>query len=113
MRLGKWGGSYGGNIPSSSINGAYLRKDENQSNLQLFFQPNKQLRINVGSYWFLTKSKYNSHTLPNDILTYNGDSFINDNRSMFVFGLTWNFFSGKRLEVNKKIENRDNDKGTF
>ena len=30
---------------------------------------------------------------------------------MFTLGFSWNFFSGKRMNVNKKLNNRDNDSG--
>lgn len=30
---------------------------------------------------------------------------------MFTIGFSWNFFSGKRMKVSKKLNNRDTDSG--
>lgn len=112
FRKGNWGASYHGNIVSKQLDGAYLRQDENQSNLQVFYQ-HKNLRLIAGCYWLFSKSKYHNETLPNDILRHNSRSYINDNRSMFTLGFSWNFSTGKSLNIKRKIENKDTDKGTF
>lgn len=112
FRKGSWGATYSGSIVSKQLDGAYLRQDENQSNLQVFYQ-HKNLRLIAGCYWLFSKSKYHNETLPNDILRHNSRSHINDNRSMFTLGFSWNFSTGKNLTIKRKIENKDTDKGTF
>lgn len=112
FRKGNWGASYQGNIVSKQLDGAYMRQDENQSNLQVFYQ-HKNLRLIAGCYWLLSKSKYHNETLPNDILRHNSRSHINDNRSMFTLGFSWNFSTGKSLNIKRKMQNKDTDKGTF
>lgn len=112
FRKGNWGATYSGNIVSKQLDGAYMSQDENQSNMQVFYQ-HKNLRLIAGCYWLLTKSKYYKETLPNDILQHSARSTINDNRSMIVVGFSWNFSAGKRLNIKRKMENRDTDKGTF
>lgn len=112
FRKQAWGATYSGNIISKQLDGAYLEQDENRSNLQVFYQ-HKNLRLIAGCYWLFTKSKYNSETLPNDILHHNSRTSINNNRSMFVLGFSWNFTTGKSLNIKQKIKNRDMDRGTF
>lgn len=112
FRKGAWGATYSGNIVSKQLDGAYLEQDENQSNLQLFYQ-HKKFRLIAGCYWLFTKSTYNKETLPNDILHHNSRTVINNNRSMFVLGFSWNFTSGKSLDIKRNIKNKDNDKGIF
>lgn len=112
FRKGAWGATYVGNIVSRQIDGAYLRSDENQSNLQIFYQL-KKIRLTAGCFWLFNKSKYNSETLANSLLQHNKRTHINDNRSMFTLGFSWNFSTGKSLNIKRKIENRDTDKGTF
>lgn len=107
-----FGGSYQGNIVSRQIDGTYLQQDENINNLELFYQ-HKAFRFKVGCFWMFTTSKYYHETLPNNVLYNSWKSKINDNRSMFTIGFTWNINKGKKIGIEKKIENSDNDKGTF
>lgn len=58
-----------------------------------------------------TRSKYGNELLANPILERQEQHQINNNASMFTLGFSWNFFSGKRMNVNKKLNNRDNDSG--
>lgn len=46
-------------------------------------------------------------------MDYTSYNHIDDNRSMITLGVSWNLFKGKRMDANKKLNNRDNDKGTF
>lgn len=112
FRKGAWGAIYNGNIVSKQLDGAYINQDENQSNLQVFYQ-HRNFRFIAGCYWFLTKSKYYNETLPNNLLRHSNQRTINDNRSMFTLGFSWNFSTGKSLNIKRKIENKDTDKGTF
>ncbi|MDR0996021.1 MAG: outer membrane beta-barrel protein [Tannerella sp.] len=112
FRKGAWGASYQGKIVSRQIDGTYLRKDENRSNLRVFWQ-HGNLRLTASCLWFLTKSKYASKTLPNGVLAYSSRSHINDNRSMFTLGFSWNFSVGTQVKVERKMENKDTDKGIF
>ena len=112
FRKGNWGATYSGNIVSKQLDGAYMSQDENQSNLQIFYQ-HKNLRLIAGCYWLFSKSKYHNETLPNDLLRHNSRSYINDNRSMFTLGFSWNFSTGKTFNVKRKMQNKDTDKGTF
>lgn len=112
FRKGDWGASYNGNIVSKQLDGAYMKQDENQSNLQVFYQ-HKNLRLIAGCYWLFSKSRYHNETLPNDILRHDTQSYINDNRTMLTIGFSWNFSAGKTFNVKRKLQNKDTDKGTF
>lgn len=112
IRSGAWGATYKGSITSRQIDGTYLQQDENVSNLQFFYQ-HKSIRLTAGCYWLFTTSKYYYKTLPNDVLQSSCRSKINDNKSMITLGFSWNFSTGKKLSVNRKIQNVDRDKGTF
>lgn len=112
FRKRNWGISYRGSIPSFQIDGSLLVKDENVSHFQAYYQY-KKLRFTAGCYWAFTKSKYKSSTLPNEILKRTTSSYINDNRSMFFLGISWNFSKGKEWSIKKKMNNKDSDKGLF
>lgn len=112
IRNGAFGASYKGSIISRQIDGTYLQQDENVSNLQVFYQ-HKNIRLTAGCYWLFTVSKYHYKTLPNEVLQSSYSSKINDNKSMLTLGFSWNFSTGKKLSINRKIQNTDADKGTF
>lgn len=111
-RKGIWGASFQGNIVSRQIEGSSLRQDENLSNLQVFCQY-KKMRFMASCYWLMTISKYHYETLPNSILRNSCDTKIKDNKSMFTVGFSWNFSTGSRHYVDRKIHHKDIDKGTF
>lgn len=110
FRKGDFGASYRGNVSGWYIDGAYMSKPENQSELQAFWQRGN-VRVTATCLWLLTRSKYGQKLLENPILERQEYHQINDNASMFTLGVSWNFFSGKRMNVNKKLNNRDNDSG--
>lgn len=108
----KWGISYKCNIPTNQISGSNLISDENISSLNSYFQY-KNIRISASCQWFLTKAKYKEQILNNNKVKHVCNSWINDNRSMFVIGFSWNFSHGKNSDFNKKLNNVDTDNGTF
>lgn len=112
FRKGNWGVSYDGNIVSKQLFATYLFQDENESNLELSYQF-RHIRLMAGCYWLFTKSRYAIRTIPNPVLSTHSNTYINDNRSMFVVGFSWELSSGKKLDGKRKIQNRDVDKGTF
>lgn len=112
FRYNKWGASYSGKIVSKAISGPYLNKDENKSSLQAYYQTGG-FRFSVGVHWFLTKSKYQTEMLPNDVIKYFSKTWIDDNKSMVTIGFSWNFNKGKSLDEHRELQNRDSDRGTF
>ncbi|MGM9799573.1 MAG: hypothetical protein ACI30M_02670 [Muribaculaceae bacterium] len=110
FRKGDFGATYRGRLGGWYIDGAYMSKSENQSEMQAFWQ-HGNVRVTASCLWLFTRSKYGMELLPNPILERQEYHQINDNASMFTLGFTWNFFSGKRLNIKKKLNNRDNDSG--
>jgi hypothetical protein len=112
FRKGCWGVSYSGNVVSKKLSGAYLDAGENQSVLTIFWQK-KSWRIYATDIWFLTRSRYSSYTLPTNILQSTNKTWIDDNKSMFVLGFSYDFSSGKNMKLNRKLQNKDTDTGVF
>ncbi|MGM9832938.1 MAG: hypothetical protein ACI31A_04535 [Candidatus Limisoma sp.] len=110
FRKGDFGAGYRGRIGGWYIDGAYMTKSENKSELEAFWQ-HGNVRITASCLWLFTRSKYGEELLSNPILEREEHHQINDNASMFTIGFSWNFFSGKRMNVNKKFNNRDTDSG--
>ena len=109
---GNWGAAYYGNIVSKRLEGSMLNAGENQSHLQVFWQK-KNWRIFATDYWLFTRSRYSGYTLPTSILESAYKTWIDDNRSMFVLGFSYDFSTGKDLKINRRLQNKDSDKGVF
>lgn len=108
----KWGVNYKCNLPSNQISGMKLVLDENVSSLNTYFQY-KKVRLSASCQWFLTKAKYKERILDNKSISHVSTSWIDDNKSMFIIGFSWNFSHGKHSEYDQKLNNSDTDKGTF
>ena len=112
FRKGRFGASWYFNTVTKSINGPFLHKCENNSDLSVFYQ-HKDLRVQLSSVFFLRTPHYESETLPNDIIQFRHWNEIPDQRSMVCLSVSYNIFSGKQKNVEKKINNKDWDKGTL
>ncbi|MDD4059062.1 MAG: TonB-dependent receptor, partial [Bacteroidales bacterium] len=108
-----WSAYYLGNIIGRSLNGPYLRTTENQSNINVAYTKG-DLMVYASCYWFLTKSKYKTSTIPESLVKYSSFNWIDDNKSMIVVGIRYNLFKGKKYnEKSSKLQNADRDTGMF
>jgi hypothetical protein len=82
------------------------------SNLSVYWQKNGW-RIYATDVWFLTRSRYSGYSLPTSILQSTNKTWIDDNKSMFVLGFSYDFSSGKTLKLKRKLLNKDTDTGAF
>jgi hypothetical protein len=85
---------------------------ENASTLGAYYQL-RNVRFSASCLWLLTKSKYKSEIKNNPVIEYHSHSWIDDNKSMVVLGLSWNFSSGKTEESSKLLNNAFRDKAVF
>ncbi len=112
FRKGPWGASYNGLIQSKQLNGSTLDAGESQSHFTAYWQKGGwQLRATC--MWMFSRSKYSSASLPTTILQENSRTWINDNASMVVLGLSYHFSTGHNLKYQKKLQNADRDNGSF
>ena len=112
LRKGDWGASYVGNIVSKRLNGSTLDAGENQSHLQIYWQK-ENWRIFATDYWLFTRSRYSGYSMPSSILQSTYKTWIDDNKSMFVLGFSYDFSTGKNFKINRKLQNKDSDTGSF
>ena len=112
FRKGYWGASYVGSIVSKRLNGSTLDTGENQSHLQVYWQK-KSLRIFATDYWLFTRSRYSGYSMPTSILQSTYKTWIDDNKSMFVIGFSYDFSTGKNFKIKRKLQNKDSDTGSF
>ncbi len=112
FRKGAWGASYQGNIPSKMALLDNRKSDETKSEFSAFYQKGAW-RFSLYGLWLFTPAKYESETFDNPILKQTEQHVIDDNRRMIVLGVSYNFFSGKKKNIRKNINNYDSDSGAF
>lgn len=112
VRKGKWGASYIGHVVAKEPRGPYNYWDESASNLSVYYQLGNW-RITATGYWLFNDAKYRFETIDNPILSRKEWHTIRDNNRMVSIGVSWNFFSGKKKDIQKNINNRDADSGAF
>ncbi len=112
FRKGNWGANYMGRIVSKRLSGTYLTSDENNNHVMAFYQKGAW-KFTATCLWLFTKAKYSTKTIDNNVMNYRSRTWIDDNKSTILLGVSWNFFSGKSKEIQKNINNRDGDAGTL
>jgi hypothetical protein len=112
FRKGAWGASYQGSIPSKEYGFDNRVKDETKSELSAFYQKGAW-RFSIYGLWLFTPAKSESESYANSVLNQKEQHVIEDNRRMVMVGVSYNFFSGKKKNVRKNINNYDSDSGAF
>ncbi|QIY83720.1 outer membrane beta-barrel protein [Chryseobacterium sp. NEB161] len=103
---------YNFNFPVYQINGAFLSLDENQNHLFASYKY-KNFEFSTGAYWIGMPSHYHNKTLEGSIVTNERISNIYNNKNMFVLGLSYDLSSGKKLQIQKKLNNTTAPASTF
>lgn len=103
---------YNFNFPIYQISGAFLSLDENQNHLFASYKY-KNFEFSTGAYWLGMPSHYHNKTVEGSIVTNERISNIYNNKNMFVLGLSYDFSSGKKLQIQKKLENSTAPAATF
>ncbi|MBO4232982.1 TonB-dependent receptor [Riemerella anatipestifer] len=100
------------NIPTYSLKGLFLSTNENKSHLFVGYKKDSWY-FSAGMYWIGMPSKYDTKTIEESLVNYTSHTEIFNNKNMFVLGLSYDFSSGKKLQMKKKLNNRPTDAVTF
>ncbi len=112
FRKGNWGASYQGNIPSITFDLDGHKSDETKSEFSAFYQKGAW-RFSLYGLWLFAPAKYETESFDNPIMNQKESHVIKDNRRMIMVGISYNFFSGKKKNIQKNINNYDSDSGAF
>ncbi len=99
-------------IPVYSLNGAVLNTSENQNHIFAGYQF-KDWRFSTGMYWLGTPSEYKTKTPSESEIHYKAHTQIFNNKNMLVMGISYDFSSGKKLQIQKKLNNNTAPAVTF
>ena len=108
-----FGINYQFNFPISQLeDGVFLQRDENANHVFLTYKI-KDITLSTGMYFIGTPSIYEKETLPESIVQQQRFSQILNNKNLFVFGLSYDFSSGKKIQIQKKLNNSTAPASTF
>ena len=108
-----FGINYQFNFPISQLeDGDFLQRDENANHVFLTYKI-KDITLSTGMYFIGTPSIYEKETLPESIVQQQRFSQILNNKNLFVFGLSYDFSSGKKIQIQKKLNNSTAPASTF
>ena len=100
------------NIPYYSLHGAQLYSQENTSDLFFTYQYNNW-KFSTGVYWLGMPATYKQNTLDKQYVDYSRVGKIWDNRNMFILGVSYDVSLGKKIKINRQIENQTDKAATF
>ncbi|WP_295229466.1 outer membrane beta-barrel protein [uncultured Chryseobacterium sp.] len=100
------------NIPVYSLDGAFLKTNENQNHVFANYKQ-KDWTFTAGMYWIGTPSDYKTKSLPESLVNYSRHNQIWDNKSMLVLGISYDFSKGKKNEINRNLNNSTAPAATF
>ena len=88
------------------------KSDETKSEFSAFYQKGAW-RFSLYGMWLFAPAKYETESFDNPIMNQKESHVIKDNRRMLMLGVSYNFFSGKKKNIRKNINNYDSDAGAF
>nr|WP_315026285.1 outer membrane beta-barrel protein [uncultured Chryseobacterium sp.] len=100
------------NIPVYSLSGAFLTVNENENHVFVSYKL-KDWTFSTGMYWIGMPSEYKTKSLKESLVNYSRSSAIINNKSMFVFGFSYDFSKGKKTEIQRKLNNETAPAATF
>lgn len=100
------------NIPFYTRDGSFLTTNENANHLFISYK-HKNWTFTSGLYWIGMSAQYKTKSLSNSLVKYNSLTNIYNNKSMFIIGISYNFFSGKKNEINRTLHNHTDPAATF
>lgn len=99
-----WSLIYYVNIPVYSLDGSFLKMYENSNHLLMSYKL-KAWKFSLAYMFMGIPAQYKTKTLEGSLVNFSSDSQIFNNKNMLTFGLTYDFSLGKKLQMQKKIEN--------
>lgn len=104
--------NYSFNFPVYILSGAFLNTNENGDNLFISYK-HEAWTFTTGMYFIGMPADYKSKSLPESLVNYTAHTQIFNNKNMFVLGLSYDFSSGKKLQVQRKLNNSTAPAATF
>ncbi|MFV0177140.1 outer membrane beta-barrel family protein [Empedobacter falsenii] len=103
---------YAFNIPVYSLSGPFLDTNENKSHLVLSYKLNNW-SFKTGAYWLEMPSEYKSKSVAESIVQTTNHTQIWNNKNMFILGFSYDFATGKKTNINRKLQNQTAGAATF
>ncbi|MDY3316936.1 outer membrane beta-barrel protein [Riemerella anatipestifer] len=108
----QWSLFYQFNVPVYSISGSFLSKNENSNHFSLSYQLGNW-KLSTGMYFMGMPAQYETKALDFSPVQSEAKTQIFDNKNMFVLGASYDFSLGKKLQIQKKLDNQTSGAVTF
>ena len=69
--------------------------------------------FSTGMYWIGMPSEYKTKSLSESLVDYTSHTQIWNNKNMFVLGFSYDFSTGKKTNVDRKLQNQTAGAATF
>ncbi|WP_314059780.1 outer membrane beta-barrel protein [Empedobacter brevis] len=100
------------NVPTYSLRGPFLNTNENKSHLVLSYKWNNW-SFKTGAYWLGMPSEYKTKSLNESLVNFTSHTQIWNNKNMFILGFSYDFATGKKTNINRKLENQTAGAASF
>ncbi|MBS9766160.1 MAG: outer membrane beta-barrel protein [Flavobacteriaceae bacterium] len=107
-----WYAQYHFNIPVFAIDGSFLNKNENKNYIYVRYK-HHNWSFSGGVFFIGTPAKYETKTLNGSLVDYHNQTQIFNNKNMFAIGVSYDFSKGKKLNAQKKLNNKTSGAVTF
>lgn len=102
--FGNWHLTYQFNIPVYTFDGSFLQMYENSNHFLASYEL-KNWRFSFSYLFMGVPAQYKKKSLEGSIVNYNNSSQIFSNKNMMTFGISYDFSSGKKLQMQQKLQN--------
>ncbi len=100
------------NFPVYILSGAFNNTNENQNHFLAKYKI-KDWTLSAGIYWIGHPSEYKSKSLQQDLVNYSRLTQIHNNKNMVVAGISYDFSTGKKAQIQRKLNNSTAPAATF
>lgn len=92
--------------------GNYLSSNERKTMASVYYQKN-QLRVGLNGLFLFGAPQFWGKTMRNSVFYNYRTNRISSQKNLITVSLSYNLFSGKQHNLDKKINNADRDSGSF
>lgn len=104
--------NYQFNIPYYTLSGPTLNTNENMNHLFIGYKLNNW-SFTTGMFWIGMPSEYKVKSLNESLVDYTSHTRIHNNKSMLIFGLSYDFATGKKNKIDRNLTNDTAPAATF
>lgn len=100
------------NFPVFILTGVFENTNENQNHIFAKYKL-KEWTFSAGMYWVGHPAEYKARSVQQDLVNFNRTTQIHNNKNMLVAGISYDFSTGKKAQIQRKLNNSTAPAATF